>query len=114
MEGVLSQASIPNAITGIGCELPPPSAELPQSGGQSAGEPRRPRGFALQSPERMREIARQGGQAAHALGVAHRFSVEEARRAGRLGGQSIAQDRSHMAEIGRRGRLARRTSAPPP
>jgi uncharacterized protein len=55
------------------------------------------------SPEKQREIARLGGAAAHARGVAHRFSAEEARDAGRKGGQAVSQDRDHMSSIGRKG-----------
>ena len=46
------------------------------------------RGFAAMSPERQREIARQGGKAAHQLGVAHEWNTQEAREAGRKGGQN--------------------------
>lgn len=42
-----------------------------------------PRGFAAMSQERQREIARQGGRAAHQQGKAHQFTSEEARAAGR-------------------------------
>ena len=45
------------------------------------------RGFAAMSPERQREIARQGGKAAHELGVAHQWNKDEARNAGKKGGQ---------------------------
>ena len=45
------------------------------------------RGFASMSPERQREIASKGGRAAHAKGTAHEWSPEEARSAGRKGGQ---------------------------
>ena len=61
------------------------------------------RGFASMAPERQREIARKGGQAAQSKGTAHRFSTEEARAAGQKGGQAVSRDRTHMAEIGRRG-----------
>ena len=54
-------------------------------------------------PERQREIARLGGRTAHQRQRAHRFTSEEARAAGRKGGQAVSQDRDHMAEIGRRG-----------
>jgi general stress protein YciG len=54
-------------------------------------------------PERQREIARLGGQAAHTQGTAHQFTADEAREAGRRGGTRISQDREHMASIGRRG-----------
>ena len=46
------------------------------------------RGFASMSPERQREIASEGGKAAHEKGTAHQFSPEEARAAGRKGGQA--------------------------
>ena len=39
-------------------------------------------------PEQQRRIAREGGKAAHRLGVAHEFNSEEARQAGRKGGES--------------------------
>jgi general stress protein YciG len=52
---------------------------------------------------RQRAIARQGGKAAHVKGTAHEFSSEEARAAGRKGGETVSQDREHMAEIGRKG-----------
>ncbi len=46
------------------------------------------RGFAAMSPERQREIASQGGRAAHQQGVAHRWTSAEASEAGRKGGQN--------------------------
>jgi len=62
------------------------------------------RGFAAISRERNREISRQGGLVAHWRGTAHEFtSGEQAREAGRKGGQKVAQDRAHMAAIGRKG-----------
>jgi len=61
------------------------------------------RGFASMSQARQREIAREGGRAAHEQGTAHEFSSAEAREAGQRGGQRVSRDRSHMAEIGRRG-----------
>lgn len=45
------------------------------------------RGFASMSPEKQREIASKGGRAAHMKGTAHEWSSEEARKAGRKGGQ---------------------------
>jgi len=45
------------------------------------GRIRTRRGFAGMDPERQREIARQGGRAAHELGRAHEFTPEEARNA---------------------------------
>jgi len=42
------------------------------------------RGFASMDPQRQREIASEGGKAAHASGNAHEFNSEEARRAGSM------------------------------
>ena len=42
------------------------------------------RGFASMDPQRQREIASQGGKAAHEKGTAHEFTSEEARRAGSM------------------------------
>ena len=39
------------------------------------------------SPEKQREIASKGGRAAHEKGTAHEWTPEEARNAGRKGGQ---------------------------
>jgi len=61
------------------------------------------RGFASMDPERQREIAREGGKAAHEKGTAHEFDSEEAREAGRKGGEAVSQNREHMAQIGRKG-----------
>ena len=65
------------------------------------------RGFAAMSKEKRREISRQGGIAAHAYGNGHEFTSEEAREAGRKGGFTVAKDRAHMAEIGKKGGEAR-------
>jgi len=56
---------------------------------------------------KQREIASKGGKAAHAQGRAHEFTAEEARAAGRKGGESVSRDREHMAAIGREGGRAR-------
>lgn len=68
-------------------------------------------GFALMAPDERREIASRGGKAAHAAGHAHEFTPEEARSAGRLGGELVSRDREHMARIGRLGGRARRKRA---
>src|ERR1700691_2023684 len=60
-------------------------------------------GFAAMDQRKQREIARKGGMAAHRKGVAHEFTAEEARNAGRKGGQNVSMNRSHMIEIGRLG-----------
>ena len=46
------------------------------------------KGFASMDPEKQRKIASKGGRAAHKKGTAHEFTSEEAREAGRKGGQS--------------------------
>ena len=46
------------------------------------------------SPERQREIASQGGRAAHQQGVAHEWSADEARAAGKKGGQVSGKRRT--------------------
>lgn len=46
------------------------------------------RGFASMDPEKQREIASKGGKAAHESGNAHQFTPDEAREAGRRGGQA--------------------------
>ncbi|MDB5206880.1 MAG: ral stress protein [Flavisolibacter sp.] len=51
------------------------------------------RGFAAMSAERQREIASQGGRAAHEQGVAHEWSKDEAREAGKKGGQASGSKR---------------------
>lgn len=61
------------------------------------------RGFAALSPERMREIASLGGKASQAKGTGHKFDPDEARAAGRKGGEAVSQDREHMAKIGAKG-----------
>jgi general stress protein YciG len=55
------------------------------------------RGFAAMSPERQREIASQGGRAAHEQGVAHEWNQNEARDAGRKGGRISGTKRRSSA-----------------
>jgi uncharacterized protein len=47
-----------------------------------------PRGFAAMDPQAQRAIAAKGGRAAHQKGTAHEFTSEEARIAGRKGGEA--------------------------
>ena len=61
------------------------------------------RGFASMDPEKQREIARKGGRAAHEKGTAHEFTSEEARAAGKKGGEAVSRNREHMSAIGQRG-----------
>jgi uncharacterized protein len=65
------------------------------------------KGFAAMDPEKHREIASKGGQVAHAKGTTRQFTSEEARAAGRKGGEKTSENREHMREIGRRGGQAR-------
>lgn len=58
--------------------------EKPGSGGRRGGG----RGFAGMDPAKQREIASKGGKAAHAKGTAHEFTSEEARAAGKKGGEA--------------------------
>ncbi len=61
------------------------------------------RGFASMDREKQKRIASEGGRAAHRQGVAHEWSKDEAREAGRKGGQIVSKNRDHMSEIGRKG-----------
>lgn len=56
------------------------------------------------SPEKQREIASKGGRAAHEKGTAHEWTADEARSAGRKGGQ---------VSRGGRGRLIVPSEPPP-
>jgi uncharacterized protein len=51
-----------------------------------SSSPKARRGFARMDRDKVREIARLGGKAAHECGTAHEFTSEEARAAGRKGG----------------------------
>jgi len=46
------------------------------------------RGFAGMDPEEQRRIASEGGKASHEKGTGHEFTSEEAREAGKKGGQN--------------------------
>jgi hypothetical protein len=70
-----------------------------QEGQRESGQKSR-RGFAAMDPERQKQIASEGGRAAHRQGVAHEWSTEEAREAGRKGGQN---SKSHK-KLGTAGR----------
>lgn len=60
---------------------------------QAQGQVRRGRGFAGMDAERQRQISAEGGRAAHQKGTAHEFDSEEAREAGRKGGQASGGSR---------------------
>lgn len=57
------------------------------------------RGFAGMDPHRQRQIASEGGRAAHAQGTAHEFTSEEARAAGRKGGEASRAARARRLNV---------------
>ncbi len=72
------------------------------------------RGFAAMDASKQREIASQGGKAAHKKGTAHEFDSEEARRAGEKGGKAAHEKGTaheftseEAREAGRKGGVAR-------
>ena len=67
-------------------------------GAVSTGERKERRGFASMSPEKQREIASKGGRAAHQKGTAHEWTSDEARNAGRKGGQISRGGRGRLQE----------------
>ena len=62
------------------------------------GERKERRGFASMTPEKQREIASKGGRAAHQKGTAHEWTSEEARSAGRKGGQISRGGRGRLVD----------------
>jgi general stress protein YciG len=75
------------------------------SNGNSSG-----RGFASMDENKRREIASQGGKAAHEKGTAHEFNSQEAKEAGSLGGKAAHEkgtahefDSESAREAGREG-----------
>ena len=80
-----------------------------QSGnpGASQGGGTKNRGFASMDPARQREIASEGGKAAHQKGTAHEFTSDEARRAG-----SMSHGNRQSAEASSRSSTARSSAKP--
>src|SRR5512144_2586326 len=74
--------------------------DIASQGGKAAHEKGTAHEF---TPEEAREAGHKGGEAAHQKGTAHEFTPEEAREAGRKGGETVSQDREHMADIGQKG-----------
>jgi general stress protein YciG len=66
--------------------------------GREPEERKERRGFASMSPEKQREIASKGGRAAHQKGTAHEWTSDEARSAGRKGGQISRGGRGRLSE----------------
>jgi uncharacterized protein len=71
------------------------------------------RGFASMSPEKQREIASKGGRAAHEKGTAHEWTPEEARNAGRKGGQISRGGRGRLVTPPATADGDNETAAPP-
>lgn len=93
-----------------------PTEEKPADTEETSTPATGKRGFARLTPEQRQQNASRGGKAAHAVGLANKFTSESATVIGKLGGAKTSADRAHMAEIGRRGGLARRKkpAAQPP
>ena len=64
----------------------------------NTGERKERRGFASMSTEKQREIASKGGRAAHEKGTAHEWTADEARSAGRKGGQVSRGGRGRLLD----------------
>jgi hypothetical protein len=56
------------------------------------------RGFASMDAEKQKRIASKGGRAAHEKGTAHEFTPDEAREAGRKGGEARGRARRSSAK----------------
>ena len=67
---------------------------MAETNNQATGQKKSVRGFAAMDQEKQREIARKGGRAAHEQGVAHEWSSQEAREAGKKGGQARGRQNS--------------------
>jgi general stress protein YciG len=70
-------------------------------------KPKQKRGFAAMDREKMREIARTGGRKAHRLGVAYKFTSEEARAAGSKGGKAAIKRHKFTSDEARAASLQR-------
>lgn len=77
-----------------------------QPGSQTGGKPGSSqsdtsgRGFASMDPNKQREIASEGGKAAHAAGTAHEFTSQEAREAGRMSHKNDGNQQSGQGNQG--------------
>jgi uncharacterized protein len=56
--------------------------------GNQGGSDNSQRGFAGMDPEEQRRIASEGGKASHEKGTGHEWNSQEAREAGKKGGES--------------------------
>jgi hypothetical protein len=73
-----------------------------QSGSKQSGDTSN-RGFASMDPNKQREIASEGGRAAHAAGTAHEFTSQEAREAGRMSHKNDGNQQSGSGSGSRSG-----------
>jgi uncharacterized protein len=64
---------------------------------------KKPRGFATMSKADVARFGARGGKAAHAKGVAHEFTSEEASAAGRIGGKVTQERKREMKNVNRKG-----------
>nr|WP_315256386.1 KGG domain-containing protein [uncultured Duganella sp.] len=70
-----------------------------KSGNKQSGDTSK-RGFASMDPELQRQIAAEGGRAAHEKGTAHEFTSEEARKAGAMSHKNDPGRNSQSATAG--------------
>lgn len=73
-----------------------------QGGGNKQSGDTSNRGFASMDPDKQREIASEGGRAAHASGNAHEFTSEEARKAGSMSHKNDGNRQSSSGSSGSR------------
>jgi len=73
-----------------------------QGGGNKQSGDTSNRGFASMDPQKQREIASEGGRAAHASGNAHEFTSEEARKAGSMSHKNDGNRQSSSGGSGNR------------
>lgn len=78
---------------------------------KNALPPKSKRGFAAMSEEKRKQVASNGGKAAHKKGKAHKFNSTTGRTAGQKGGKVVSSDKEHMARIGVIGGKARSKQA---
>jgi general stress protein YciG len=98
-----------DSLTRVFQEIPMASNN---QGNQDSSTRKSNRGFASMDPQRQREIASEGGRAAHEKGTAHEFTSEEAREAGRKGGQARSEsNRSRNASAATSGNMSNSDSS---
>lgn len=83
MNGERQAIEVPSDVDVLAPTEPPPKPEG--------------KGFGRLTPEERAEISRRGGKAAHAAGLAHRWTPDAAREAGRKGGRARQAQRRRGA-----------------